>query len=246
MKKLLVVCVIVFCLGFMLCACGQSQAQPTPSPVPTTTPVPEPSEEEQLFVKYEGIIRALENNDYDRALSSISQLKKEYMAANCGNINDYLVTVEITPENFDEYFEFVSFHGKNAFGEQDDKRVYIGLRSKKYDDGLLLYGLDDRQYSDDITIEFFCDFLGSDPKYDKLCSLVMFGYSVSSSNLIPASISLKSGRISGSRITFIKKEYVESYEIEPVSSPEKTVSGATITLINGEIIHRVVNPDFPY
>lgn len=61
---------------------------------------------------------------------SIDAMKAEALLQEYGNIEDYLVTVELTPENFDEYFEFVTIPSQNAFGEPDDT-IWYGLRSKK-------------------------------------------------------------------------------------------------------------------
>lgn len=53
-------------------------------------------------------------------------------------------------------------------------------------------------------------------------------------------------RMTGSKITFIKKDFVESYGIEPISSPDQNSSQATITLKNGEFYDTRMNPDYPY
>lgn len=53
-------------------------------------------------------------------------------------------------------------------------------------------------------------------------------------------------RIAGSRLTFIKKDFVESYDIEPLSRLDQTSTVATITLKNGTVFSQLVVPDYPY
>ncbi len=48
------------------------------------------------------------------------------------------------------------------------------------------------------------------------------------------------------QVTFIKKDYVESYEIPEKETPDQQTVFAKITLKNGGIINRSVWPEYPY
>lgn len=207
MRKPFVILVFVFCIDLLFCACGQASEKTQPEETTETEQLEELSEEEQLFGKYEDIIRALESGDYDGAVSTIEQLKTEANIRQYGDINDYLVTVELTPENFDEYFEFVTTPTFNDFGEQNDY-LKLGLRSKKYDEGLILYGVDDLQYCDTFAIEYtadysYEDYSDTDTTQWRLASFLSFS-TLGGSNIKVTSIRID--RIAGSKLTFIKKE----------------------------------------
>ena len=87
--------------GFMvlsLCACGSSAPQEV-----------EPSFGDQMYEKYADIIGALEEERYDDAIDAISAMKPEPEE----------IVVEITPENFWDYYEVVysdSILNKDAAG----------------------------------------------------------------------------------------------------------------------------------
>lgn len=65
-----------------------------------------------------------------------------------GPIEDYLVKVELTPENFDDYFEWEFVHWLDDWGGMT-KQGSIALRSKAYDDGLIIY-----ECPDDVKFEY--------------------------------------------------------------------------------------------
>jgi hypothetical protein len=248
--------VIIFATS--LTACGQSSAkdQTTESSVSNEQKSDSESnavgnqtaESEDLLVKYGTIIEALENNDYDGAVSSITSLKEEYLAETAGDINDYLVTVELTPENFNDYFEFVTIPGQNAFGERSDT-LWVGVRSKKYDEGLILYDIEGAEHCDDITIEFITDLTESqeaNTSQMRLAELLSFLSGFGGYGTEKDSLSYELSRIAGSKLTYIKKEYIDSYEIPPVSSPDLHSTESTVVLKNGESFNLWVNPDYPY
>lgn len=247
--------IALICVTILASACGQSVApaqnetnteQTSSSSVAQTEDKgTKAASDDQLSGKYDGVMDSLEKEDYDGAIAEIEKIKKESKAQKYGDIESYLVTTELTKDNFDEYFEFVTMQEKNAFDEYDGN-VWIGLKSKKYDDGLILYNIYDNHYNDEITIEYaYNNGEWSDTNQEKLSSILHFGIGHGCDH--PESFSLSSiERIAGSKITFIKKDFVESYEIEPFSSPDQHSSQATITLKNGESFYASVNPDYPY
>lgn len=249
--------VLVICICLVLIACGQSAPQTqadtkaeqsageakTVSDNKDIEPVAETSVEEQLLEKYGDVIDFLEKEDYDDAIAEIEKMKKESKSAKFGDIADYLVSFELTEDNFDEFFEFSTIQGKNAFGEDEDT-IWIGLKSKKYDEDLVFYGITDREYNDNITIEYTYNSDGhaSTDECD-LNTLLSFGRGIGGNNNI-ASFSVEpTGRIAGSKITFIKKEFIESYDVEPILNQSHINTQATVTLKNGDVFNLYVNPE---
>ena len=252
---------LVISIFLVLSACGQSVS---PTQVDTkaaqnagkaqtsgedkeTGPAAETSAREQLLEKYGDVIDLLEKEEYDNAVAEIEKMKKDSKAAKYGDIADYLVSFELTADNFDEFFEFSAIQGKNAFGENDDI-IWFGLKSKKYDEDLVFYGITDREYNDNITIEYTYNSDG-DASTDEcaLNDLLSFGRGIGGDNINIDSFSVEpTGRIAGSKITFIKKEFIESYDVEPVSDQSHINTQATITLINGDVYYLNVNPDHLY
>lgn len=236
MRKLSVLFLAGTLLLVPLCGCAQSSSQT------------QADGQAQTDGKYDEIIADLEEEDYDGAIDAITEMKKESQAKAFGDIKDYLVTVELTKENFDEYFEWVSQEHVDAFGEKDS--VWWGFRSKKYDDGLILYRLEDVKYCDSILIEHTSTYHNLDDsdqsvqEKDELSSLLsMISWDVPM--LDPVTLD-SVDRIAGSKLTFIKKEFVESYDFKPFSFPEDSLGTETITLKNGEILTRASARDYPY
>lgn len=223
-----------------ICGCAQTSSQ---------TQV---DEQTQTDGKYDDIIADLEEENYDGAIATITEMKKEALAKTHTDMEKYLVTVELTPENFDEYFEVVVSPVVDAFGETD--HWVLGVRSKKYDDGLILYGLDDSDYCDSIELEFtltYYDDNGTDKDQYK-CSLDdALALDAWSFWDVDSSITFDSlDRMVGSKLTFIKRDFVESYDILPAEHPEDPEDSfyttATITLKNGEVFDRMIARDYPY
>lgn len=158
-----------------------------------------------------------------------SEQKKEAT----GGIEDYLVTVDLNSENFEDYFEFVTVPRYNAFGELLGS-FGIGLKSKKYDEGLIIYTIDD------ITVEFADSRWTSDDSLDSLLSfsLTLSGYT--------ADEIAYSGRITEGKVTYIKQEYVDSYDIPELEKPDDYNVYTQIQLQNGETLYRALYPDYPY
>lgn len=239
MRKLSVLFLAGTLLLVPLCGCAQSSSQT------------QADGQAQTDGKYDEIIADLEEEDYDGAIDAITEMKIESQAKAFGDIKDYLVTVELTKENFDEYFEWVTIPEVDIFGDQE--ALWCGFRSKKYDDGLILYGLGDANYSDSIYVKFSLthhlldDSIYSDQYKDSLMNLLIFNYGMTPE--ISASLdSIDS--IAGSKLTFVKKEFVESYDIEPAEHPddpnEVLRADATITLKNGDSFGRTIARDYPF
>ena len=252
---------LVICICLVLSACGQSASQTqvdtnaeqsageaqTISEDKDIETVAETSAKEKMLEKYSNVIDFLEKEDYDNAIAEIEKMKKDSKSAKYGDVADYLVSFELTADNFDEFFEFAAIQGKNAFGEDEDT-IWFGLKSKKYDEDLVFYGITDREYNDNITIEYTYNSDG-DASTDEcaLNDLLSFSRGIGGDNINVDSFSIKpTGRIAGSKITFIKKEFIESYDIEPVLDQSHTNTQATVTLKNGDIYYLNVNPDHLY
>lgn len=250
---------LVICISLVLSACGQSASQTqadtkaehsagvaqTITEDNNTEPAADTSAEEQLLEKYTDLIDLLEKEDYDNAIAEIEKMKKESKAAKYGDVADYLVSFELTADNFDEFFEFAAIQGKNAFGEDEDT-VWIGLKSKKYDEDLVFYRISDTEYNDDVTIEYTYNVGGWEQTSEStLSQLVCFNNGIGIDNKDSFSVE-PTGRISGSKITFIKKEFVESYDVKPASNQSLHITQATVTLKNGDVYYLSVNPDYLY
>ena len=135
MKKIKVICLFSICCILLLSsACVNKSPENLVTPESETAQsseiVSEPSLEEleelpEKYKKYEDILSYLEEEKYDDAITIINEKKNEALKEKYGEIEEYLVTIELTPDNFDEYFEFVKDRSKNAFGE-DGNIVSVG------------------------------------------------------------------------------------------------------------------------
>ncbi len=152
-------------------------------------------------------------------------------------IDDYLVTVEINNDNFLDYFELVTEKAYNAFGEEENY-IRCGVKSKAYEDGLILYDCDS------ITVEYeISDTSGHPHKIENsLMSLLSITDSYTSGGDFDA-YTISFVRTTSGKATFVKKEYAASYEVESQADE----STAKITLKNGEILARYwANPECLY
>lgn len=73
---------------------------------------------------------------------------KETKSEEVEPIENYLVKVELTPENFDDYFEWKCVHRLDDWGDMMEE-VDVRLKSKAYDDGLIIY-----ECPDDVKFEY--------------------------------------------------------------------------------------------
>ena len=190
-----------------------------------------PKEKADILEKYPELIAYLESENYQSAEAYIHELSLQKKKEAADDIEEYLVPVDLTSENFEDYFEFVTPPKFNAFGEPDGH--YVGLKSKKYDEGLVVYSFDD------ITVEFSAESSTSDFTIDALLSFGIGGLD----NVKDVSYA---GRITDGKVTFIKKEYVENYSIPESEKPDMKIVEAEVQLKNGEEIFRYIHPDYPY
>ena len=100
--------------------------------------------------KYQELIDYLEAGDYDSAIEYIQNLKVENGQSLPEDLTDYLLEVEITEDNFSDYFEIVNEPIKNAFGEDDPDQTRTFFASKMYDQGYYIYQMDDIPVEADI------------------------------------------------------------------------------------------------
>lgn len=110
MKKFIIILLSVF-MQFFLVGCSSA-----------------PNPNDALVEKYRTIIDALENEDYISAVNEIYARYEEQKEQAKADLQE----IEITMDNFDDYFELVpAFYGqKNDFGEFDDYFSTVGLHIK--------------------------------------------------------------------------------------------------------------------
>lgn len=106
--------IVLICVAILASACGQSVAPAqnetnteqisSSSVAQTEKEGTEAVSDDEVPGKYDGVMDSLEKEDYDSAIAEIEKIKKESKAQKYGDIESYLVTVELTKDNFDEYF----------------------------------------------------------------------------------------------------------------------------------------------
>lgn len=229
MKKL-ILAFLILTLCLSLCACGQQGFG-------------DGDEASQLYSKYQGLIGLLESGDYDAAAEAVQKMKKDALAAEAGDINESLVTVTLTTSNFEDYFTFVQLPGYDSFGDEDGF-IRLGLRSKKFSDGWILYAMDNAAFCDDIVVEYTTDAWGfEDTGSQKLTELLRFmggfGNTKDDFNVVVS-------RLAGTKLTYIRSDYIQSYDIPSTTAPDRIEVYATITLKNGETLYRWILPEYPY
>lgn len=99
---------------------------------------------------YQELVDLVAAGDYDAAIDYIQNLKVENGQALPEDLSEYLLEIEITKENFSDYFEIVHEPIKNAFGEDDPDQMRTFFASKMYDQGYYIYHMDDIPVEADI------------------------------------------------------------------------------------------------
>ena len=145
-------------------------------------------------------------------------------------------TIDINDNNFSDYFECVKIQLHNSFGEPDNQMIGFGLKSKAYDDGLILYDVTG------VNVELM---LADSPTDYDLASLLSCGCSYGGGYTIDE-LPISFSRTTGGTVTFIKSEYVDSYELEDFKETRPDYKNAVITLKNGETLSRLTQPDYLY
>lgn len=250
-KTALVHIVIGISLSVLLSACANSNSTKDDdgnNDVPSTETTAEnnaggnnedmvsvPKGKADFLEKHSELVEYIEEENYPAAETYVHELYVEQKKAAAGDIADYLVTVELNSDNFEEYFEFVKVPRYNAFGELENG-IGIGVKSLKYDEGLIIYSFDE------ITVEY--EIINNYKTDSKLDSLLYF--SLTSGGIKMDDELVYTGRITEGTVTFLKREYVDSYPIPDFEKPDDSFVTTTIQLRNGETISRSMYPEYPY
>lgn len=183
---------------------------------------------------YSDFIAWIDGEAYSAAIDFVKKKQAAEAFAEKGPIEDYLVTVELTPENFYDYFEWKSFPDLDAFGEETDYTRY-DLVSTVYQEGLIFYQ-SDAKYADDGYESLF--YLGE-------------GFLSRNPEMAESIKAEKAANISGS-VTFVKADYVMDYTIykdDPTGfthGPDDPYRDANVALVNGEQLYRLIRPGYEY
>lgn len=236
MKKILTL-LLTICLVSLLAACASQRELDAIA-----------AEQAALQVKYDALqseyealqkapysdfIEWIECESYPAAIEFVKKRQAAEAFAEKGPIEDYLVTVELTTENFSDYFEWKSFPSLDAFGEETDYWDMV-LTSKVYQEGLVFYQSDAKYEKD-----------GSGYEYE-----LHLGCTGQTRDLERWKAE-KVDHVSGS-VTFVKSDYVMEYTIykdDPTFHrycPDNPFRDANVALVNGENIFRSILPGYEY
>lgn len=211
-------------------------------------------ERDALFAtvdRHSALISAVESENYEYAADIISEMQIARDMAQKGDIADYLVTVELTPENFGEYFEFVPHYGTNAFGEEEPWSLNFAIASKAYDAGLIVYSADFKIEIETTTSS--TDFGSTNTSTDSTtfdCTETYFpsfgfGGMPGETKYNPEECSAAVVRVEGS-VTFVKAEYVTDYVLGEADYSFSPTQEAEIALVNGEMLYRSIYYGYKY
>lgn len=178
-------------------------------------------------------LQPLMEEEYDVVLERLEKKQADKKKAAAEMIEPYLVTVELTMDNFDDYFEWKWQTVTSDKGE--DVPVYY-LASKAYEQGLILYK-SDAVIGVAVQIEYGGHAnIVTDPSslfHDR--SL----YSIGSANDPSRVLAIGSYRVEGT-VTFVKAEAVTDYRVSESASSE-AYGYADVYLIGGESLVRVLH-----
>lgn len=164
-------------------------------------------------------------------------------AENVPPIEDYLVTIEITPENFNDYFEIITFPYLDEWGEPVDNVNYFGLKCNLIDQGLIYYRDASSNADDDFLMElkliYYTDWgelsddtfnVSAHDLYDSWCfdglDIAVMDYEKE----ITAEVLRSRGTL-----TFLKEEYIQEVTYSSTyKSLGYDVTTETLLLKNGE------------
>ena len=198
---------------------------------------------------YTGLLEAMDAENYEAAMGIVSEKQIAKQLAEKGDIEEYLVTVELTVDNFGEYFEWKNLYSINTFGEEEPWNLQCALLSKAYEQGLILYKADvklnytlaftfvtENGYTVDDSFESTQEWTDS--------YLPSTGCSApQGSQYLLDECGVTMNRIEGT-ITFVKADYVTDYELGEVNNGY--YQPGTVTLVNGETLHRSVKFGYKY
>lgn len=188
---------------------------------------------DQMYEKYGTIIDALEEENFDAAIQEISQMKKEKLIAEAGDINDYITTVTLTNDNFYDYFELKKEPVYNSFGELQEDSYCLILKSKKYDEGLLLY---DSQALNTMRVE--AKQAGYESTIEFSLAQLLYGARLYNEYEIT--------RVTEGEIKFISSDYVESEEITQTADANNKLNVKMFHLKDGSVFVHTEKENYPY
>lgn len=164
--------------------------------------------------KYQELYDYLEAGDYDAAIEYIQNLKVENDSSLPEDLSDYLLEVELTEENFEDYFEWRFYHQRNDFGEETE--ILRGnYYSKMYDQGYYLYKMDE------IPIEY--SIITGSGELDTRTDTLYDGYFGSAVTARSDDKGWELVRLRPGKIVYIKKEAVTRIEEGPYDADHDTV-----------------------
>ena len=192
--------------------------------------------------KYADLIGAMDAEDYHAAMNIVSEKQIAKEVAEKGDIDDYLITVELTTDNFNDYFEWKTFYSLNDFGEEQEHSVSCVLTSKVYDEGLIVYAADVKLgYNFTFTHEgygsAYTETLEETREWSSLYQPTTGCGSSPGVKFIPEQCFVDVTRVVGT-VTFVKADYVTAYELGETRNG--SINDATITLVNGQTLHHSV------
>lgn len=180
--------------------------------------------------RHSELIRLMEEEKYDAVLEKLEEMQAAKEKAAAEMLEPYLVTVELTMDNFDDYFEWKS---QTVAGDHGEDVPVCYLASKVYDQGLILYKSDAvvgvrsiRSYSGHV-----------EENKDPISLLDYYSlYSIGSVDYPFTVLAIGHYRVGGT-VTFVKADAVTDYRVEDGSDGREY---GHITLINGEkILHKL-------
>ena len=201
------------------------------------------SELKDKYDKYVDIIENLESDNFELAVNLVEEKKFEKAKKEKGDIDKYLVTVEINNDNVSDYFDIEAFNTYNDFGEIEKDSYVIMVVSKAYDKGLVLY-------DGDISIGYTSKIVGTYIVDDDVEQFLGMNSYIQSGGfeIEPDKCEFNITRAKGT-VTFVKSEYVFSYDLkegEKSSTKGNLDSHMLVVLYNGEKIDRFIKFGMKY
>ena len=201
------------------------------------------SELKEKYDKYTDIIENLESDNFELAVNLVEEKKFEKTKKEKGDIDKYLVTVEINNDNVSDYFDIEVFNTYNEFGEIEKDSYVIMVVSKAYDKGLVLY-------DGEISIGYTSKIVGTYIVDDDVEQFLGMNSYIQSGGfeIEPDKCEFNITRATGT-VTFVKSEYVFSYDLKEgeKSSTKGTLdSHMLVVLYNGEKIDRFIKFGMKY
>lgn len=188
------------------------------------------------------LISAVDREEYEQAMLIIEEKQLDKLLAEKGDIEEFLITVELTPENFDEYFEWKTFYNLNSFGESMENEISFVLSSKAYDQDLILYDTD-AKLGFTATAKMTGSYGSTTDSFNSTGDLTpgyLCGTGWSASEEVSFDLEncfVETTRVEGT-VTFVKEEYVADYKLSEMDT--NSYQNADITLVNGEHISRSI------